>query len=71
MAIIILSWVREPAVSTRFTIVRYSEDNLRMTVKDASTRTQYEVLFNSVEEMSVFLKASDSERAVLVKSFKG
>jgi hypothetical protein len=67
----ILSWVREPAVSTRFTIVRYGEDNLRMTVKDASTRTQYEVLFNSVEEMIVFLKASDSERAVLVKSFKG
>jgi hypothetical protein len=66
----ILTWVREPTTSVRFTIVRYDEFTLRMTVKDNVTRTQYEVLFDSNEELSKFINAPDSKRAELVKTFR-
>jgi hypothetical protein len=67
----ITSWSRDILTYNRFTIVRYSEVNLTMRIKDATTKTVYEVTFDSIDEFAQFINADDNKRAKLVKYFKG
>jgi hypothetical protein len=67
----ILKYTKAAVLETRYIIVRYNFESLRMSIKESETGDFYEVEFESIEEFNRFFQASYVERSELVKAFKG